>query len=195
MSNPPLFFRCADNLAFRKLCEADLPYLSELKAETWQKTHNATIANDVDQLNWFSSLSSDVNFPRTLFLSFVSIKQDKVYGFYKIANIDYINRTADVGWDLLKPARGLGIGKTLVRDGASFCFEVLNLRRLTAEILVNNKPSQKCAQKAGFVVEGLKRNSVYLRGVGNVEAYTSSQVWGLLRDDFELQAELIDRAI
>ena len=194
MSNIPLFFRCAETCAFRKMAESDLPYISEIKAETWQNTHNATIANADNQADWFSSLSSDVNMPRTLFLTFVQLKEDRVYGFYKIANIDYINRTADVGWDLVKAARGYGLGSVLVREGAAFCFEVLNLRRLTAEILTSNKPSQRCAEKAGFICEGMKRNAVYLRGVGAVEAYAGSQVWGLLRDDFAIPEELIDRA-
>jgi RimJ/RimL family protein N-acetyltransferase len=194
MSNIPLLFRCSDTCAFRKLDELDLPYLTAIKAETWQDTHNATIANADNQRAWLLSLVSDVNMPKTLFLTFVQIKGKRVYGFYKITNIDYINRTADVGWDLVKSARGAGLGSVLVREGAAFCFEVLNLRRLTAEILTGNKASQRCAEKAGFIVEGVKRQAVYLRGVGTVEAYAGSQVWGLLRDEFELPAELIDRA-
>ena len=194
MSDIPLFFRCSDTCAFRKTEVADLPYLTAIKAETWQNTHNATIANAEDQKAWFASMSSDVNTPKTLFLSFIQIKGQRVYGFYKISNIDYINRTADVGWDLVKSARGVGLGAVLVREGAAFCFEVLNLRRLTAEILTSNKASQRCAEKAGFITEGLKRQAVYLRGVGTVEAYAGSQVWGLLRDEFEMSSEITVRA-
>jgi RimJ/RimL family protein N-acetyltransferase len=195
--SPPPFFHCERGYGFRKLEQTDLPILSGLKAETWQDTHNATIANTEDQRDWFLRSQTDVNQPSSLFLSFVC-GDDKVHGFYKIANINYINRSADVGWDLVPEARGHGLGTILVHEGAAFCFEMLNLRRLSAEILITNMMSQRCAQKAKFVVEGVKRQAVYARGEGFAENYVDSQMWGLLREDFNKSFAIaqtkIDRA-
>ena len=192
--NVPTLTTCDDSFGLRKLARQDVPILSELKAETWQNTHSGTIANEDDQNRWFDSMQTDVNQPDKLLLTFVQREGDRdVAGFFKLANIDYISRCADVGWDLVPEYRGMGIGKVLVQGGASFCFNFLNLRRLTAEILITNGASQKCAEASGFVVEGLKREAVYARKPYNRDNvtpasgshYVHSQVWGLLREEWK----------
>jgi RimJ/RimL family protein N-acetyltransferase len=194
--NIPTLFACDKNFGFRKLRREDLPLLSELKAETWGNTHTGTIVNEEDQERWFDSMQTDVNQPDKLFLTLVQREGEEkdVVGFFKLANIDYINRCADAGWDLVPDYRGMGIGKVLIRGGAAFCFNFLNLRRLTAEILVSNIASQKCAAAAGFIVEGLKREAVYVRKEydknnrtpASGSHYVDSQVWGLLRSEIDV---------
>jgi|TARA_R110000824_G_scaffold82768_10_gene207483 RimJ/RimL family protein N-acetyltransferase len=194
--NVPTLFACDKNFGFRKLRREDVPLLSELKAETWKNTHTGTIVNADDQDRWFDSMQTDHNQPDKLFLTLVQRKgkEKDVVGFYKIANVDWVSRCADVGWDLVPDYRGMGIGKVIVRGGASFCFNFLNLRRLTAEILVSNVASQNCAAAANFVIEGLKREAVYVRKEydrNNVTPasggeYAHSQVWGLLRSEINI---------
>ena len=189
--NVPTLFKCNESFGLRKLARGDVRLLSELKAETWGNTHTATIANKDDQERWFDSMQTDVNQPDKLFLTLVQRegKEKDVVGFFKLANINYINRCADAGWDLMPDYRGMGIGKVLVKGGVSFSFGFLNLRRLTAEILVSNVASQKCALSAGFVEEGVKREAVFVRkeyDKNNLTPasgihYVDSQVWGLLR--------------
>ena len=133
--NIPTLYVCDENFGFRKLARGDLRLLSELKAETWGNTHTGTIVNEEDQDRWFDSMQTDVNQPDKLFLTMVQRegKEKDVVGFFKLANIDYINRCADAGWDLMPDYRGMGIGKIIVKGGASFSFNFLNLRRLTAD--------------------------------------------------------------
>jgi RimJ/RimL family protein N-acetyltransferase len=186
--NIPTLYSCRGGFGFRKLVRRDLPALSELKAETWSNTHTATIVNSEDQDRWFDSMQTDVNQPTKLFLTLTAAADSstEAIGFFKIANVDYINRTADVGWDLLAAYRGKGIGQVLVTGGASFCFNFLNLRRLTAEILATNVASQRRAESAGFVMEGVKREAVYVRipykhgPLSTGTSYVDSQIWGLL---------------
>jgi RimJ/RimL family protein N-acetyltransferase len=193
--NVPTLTACNENFGLRKLERGDVPLLTALKSETWRRTHRSTIVNADDQNRWFDSMQTDVNQPDKLFLAFVQRKGDRdVAGFFKLANVDYISRCADVGWDLVPDYRGKGLGKVLVGGGASFCFNFLNLRRLTAEILINNEASQKCAQASGFVVEGLKREAVYERKAYDKKNltpasgghYIDSQVWGLLRSEWRI---------
>lgn len=163
-----------------RLCKLEmgtLEPLKDLKRESWLSTHQITIANDADQRRWLESLEEeDVNTPKNLVLT--AFRSSTIFGIYKILNVDYINRTANVGWDVYEKNRGKGLGKKLVIAGAAFCFDILNLRRLDAEILANNGASLKCAQNAGFSKEGVRRQAVHKLG-----EYVDSVVLGLLSSE------------
>lgn len=160
-------------LTFCKVEEFHLDYFKELKDDSWMMTHQKTIINRADQQAWFDHLDDDPNCPKNLVLSV--LKNTTLIGCYKVLRIDYISRSADVGWDLLADFRGKNLGKDIVAGGANFCFDILNLRRLNAEILETNIPSQKCAEATGFVLEGVKREAVH-----KPEGFVDSQSWGLL---------------
>jgi RimJ/RimL family protein N-acetyltransferase len=178
----------SNELVFFKLEEDDLEDLLRLKQESWETTHNVTIANRDDQDRWFASLDRNVHSPRSLVLVACKsrAKEDGVkrtsgtkVGIFKITNVDYISRTADTAWDIFEDWRGKGFGKKIVAGGSHFCFGILNLRRLTAEILSINEPSAKCASAAGYVHEGTKRQLTHKNG-----EFLDSQVWGLLNSEF-----------
>lgn len=167
-------------LKFGKIEQSDVTDFWHLKQDSWMMTHQKTIINHADQQAWFDHMEGNPNNPSNLVLS-VRSRQNGIYvltGCYKVLRIDYISRSADVGWDLLKEFRGKGLGKAIVAGGANFCFDILNLRRLNAEILETNVPSQKCAEAAGFVLEGVKRESVH-----KPEGFVDSQFWGLLESE------------
>lgn len=174
-----------ENIKLEKLERMHVGRLEDLKKESWLSTHQVTIVNYQDQIRWFEHLDVDVNAPRNLVLQAVTL--DDSYGFhertnfgvFKIFNVDYINRTADVGWDIFKEFRGRKLGKLLVRAGTSFCFDVLDLYRLNAEILAGNEVSLACALGAGFVKEGMKRNAVH-----KPDQRVHSVVLGLLKDEW-----------
>ena len=171
-------------LRLEKLQEDDLHDLWKLKQESWGTTHNITIVNRDDQDRWFKSLDQNVHSPRNLVLVAYTkevgsgINESKV-GIFKIANVDYVSRTADTAWDIFENFRGKGFGKKLVYAGTAFCFDILNLRRLTAEILSINFASQNCAAHAGYVHEGTKRQLTHKRS-----EFLDSEVWGCLRSEF-----------
>lgn len=159
----------AIDLTFRKLEREDLPRLLELKQETWSNTHSTTIVNMEDQERWFDSLDKDVHCPRNLILvAFLSPQPPKNVidrvGIFKIFNVNYVNGSADVAWDIFREMRGKKYGKILVSGGVQFCMDILGLRRLNAEILRYNEASLKCALAAGFVEEGVRRKAVFKSG-------------------------------
>jgi RimJ/RimL family protein N-acetyltransferase len=102
-------------------------------------------------------------------------------GIFKVFGIDYQNRTADTGWDIFEDHRGKGFGKKLVAAGAAFCFNILNLHRLNAEILSTNVASLRCAEAAGYVLEGTRRQAVHKEG-----KYVDSHILGILFSDANL---------
>jgi len=165
-------------ITFTKLDFENLSALLALKNDTWMHTHTTTLANTSDQERWFESLDGNVICPRNLVLQAhrEDLPSDNMIGIFKIFNINYVNSTANVAWDIFKPMRGKGHGKRIVQGGVKFCSDILNLRRLDAEILEHNVASIKCAEFAGFVREGVRRQAVYKSG-----HYIDSVIYGFLR--------------
>ena len=168
-----------DLITLRKLSKNDLSLLFDLKQESWFGTHHVTIVNETDQEQWFENLDKNPHSPSNLFL-IAEYTDESGYnipiGLFKITNIDWVNRQADVAWDIFRIHRGKGLGKKLVTTGTRFAFEILNLHRLNAEILYTNEASQKCACAAGYLKEGCKRQAVFKYGI-----YIDSWMYGIIQ--------------
>jgi RimJ/RimL family protein N-acetyltransferase len=121
-----------------------------------------------------------VHAPKNLVLSasLVESANAPVFGIFKCFDVDYIKRNAQAGWDILASHRGQGLGRRLVSAGVAFCFEILNLERLSAEILADNERSRRCAEGSGFRNEGCRQQAVYRKG-----HYIDSLIFGILRSD------------
>lgn len=65
---------------------------------------------------------------------------------------------AEVGYWLCKQARGRGIAATAVRLVSGWAFAELGIERLNLTTAVENVPSQRVAENAGFTREGLLRS-------------------------------------
>jgi [ribosomal protein S5]-alanine N-acetyltransferase len=163
-------------ITFRRLDKQDLPDLLDLKKESWFGTHTVTLANSYNLETWFEEVSSNTHCPRNLIL--VAVINDYPRGIFKILNIDWQSRRAEVGWDIYEHSRKQGYGKEMVAEGVNYCFNVINLRRLDAQILVNNEASLKCARAAGFIPEGLQRKAIFKNG-----KYLDNHLFGLLKEE------------
>jgi RimJ/RimL family protein N-acetyltransferase len=81
--------------------------------------------------------------------------------------INFINRVhqmANLGYWVRTSAAGVGIATRATRLVASFAFEQLGLQRIEIVVAVGNIPSQRVAEKAGAVREGVLRNRLLIRG-------------------------------
>ena len=61
--------------------------------------------------------------------------------------------SVEIGYGLAAPCRGRGIGTELVRQLAELLLARPDVRRLTAEVLLDNVPSHRVLEKNGFAVE------------------------------------------
>lgn len=163
-----------NGINLRILEEYDCQLMKELKDESWFGTHRVTIKNQNQQIKWFNGIDNINNF------FFVASCQDAIVGVYKATNCDWMSRQLDSGLDVFYKYRGKGYGKKILECGVDFCFEILNMNRLNAEILSNNIASKKCHEFCGFLEEGKKRDCIYKCGV-----YLDSYIYGLLRKDWE----------
>lgn len=121
--------------------------------------HRPTITTMAGQRDWLASLDKDPHHPKNLVLMAERQVEGSaaIIGIFKIADIDYINRMADVGWDIFPRYRGRGFARNMITTGTLFAIEVLNLRRVTAEIRADNPASLASVRSVGYTHEGTKR--------------------------------------
>jgi RimJ/RimL family protein N-acetyltransferase len=84
-----------------------------------------------------------------------------VVGHISLGNIDRKNKSARVGKVLVgdKNVRGKGIGERLMKEILKVAFDELKLHRVSLGVFDFNAPAISCYEKAGFIKEGLHRDS------------------------------------
>jgi RimJ/RimL family protein N-acetyltransferase len=97
-----------------------------------------------------------------LFLVVADAADDRVLGCVWLWNVDLLNGRGEVGYWLLKPARGRGAATRAVRLLVDYAFGALGLERLELFTLPGNTASERVAERAGFAREGVLRS--YRRG-------------------------------
>jgi len=147
-------------VSFRKVDESDLEELMRLKMEVWRCNHSMVFLNGRDQVAWLDGLRS--RNPDDLVLAAVS--DGRRFGFLKVLGIDWVSRSASIGWDVLDGFRGNGFGRRLVMAGVRFCVDILGLGSLDAEVLGSNGASMRCAEAAGFRRVGTRNRRVWKDG-------------------------------
>ena len=81
--------------------------------------------------------------------------------------LNFINRVhqfANLGYWVRTSATGRGFATRATRLAARFGFEQLGLHRIEIVAAVNNLPSQRVAEKAGALREGVARKRLLIRG-------------------------------
>lgn len=170
-----------NHVSFRKADKQDAKNLLALKNDSHASRHSVTLANLTSQEKWIESISHETHCPRNVLL-IASFEDDTNhiydFGVFKLFNIDWQSRRAEAGWDIFEEFRGKGKGKKLVEAGVDFAFNIMNLRRLDAQILVTNEKSLKCAKHAGFQVEGCQKEAIFKNN-----QYIDSLMLGILRKE------------
>ena len=89
----------------------------------------------------------------------------EVLGTCGLNQIDRINLRANLGYWVRTSRTGRGLAACATRLLADFGFNDLGLRRLEITVAVENRASQRVAEKAGALREGLLRERLRLQGV------------------------------
>lgn len=77
---------------------------------------------------------------------------------------DVYRKSAEVGYWLAEPFWGQGIMSEAIRRISEEAFCRMDIVRLYAEPFARNTGSRRALEKAGFVLEGILRSSVYKNG-------------------------------
>lgn len=81
----------------------------------------------------------------------------KIIGIVLLHGKDKLNNSCKIGYIISKQEQNKGYITEAIKSVISFCFEVLEIHRIEANVLPNNLKSIKILEKIGFHYEGLKK--------------------------------------
>jgi RimJ/RimL family protein N-acetyltransferase len=109
-------------------------------------------------------------------VSFVVEVDGTAVGGASLFDFDSFAHHAEAGISLVPGARGRGIGTAAIVQLVEFGFVRRNLRRIHLQAIASNAGAIRAYEKAGFVVEGRRREHAWVRG-----AYEDIVLMGILR--------------
>lgn len=102
---------------------------------------------------------------------------DRVIGSCGLNRLDFVNGTANLGYWVRTSAAGRGVATAAARKLQHWAFESTGLHRLEILAAVENRGSQRVAEKAGAVREAVLRSRLVGRGRRH-----DAVLYALLRD-------------
>ena len=131
------------------------PNINKWLEVRWKKQDIKSVKQFVKKMN-----KSKNNYLLGIFLK----KDKKHIGNIKIGNIDYNNKSAEIGFFIgEKKYQGLGIASKSIKLVCNYCFRSLKLKYLFGQVYEKNIASQKCFIKNNFVKSGhFKKKVVYM---------------------------------
>jgi ribosomal-protein-serine acetyltransferase len=85
-------------------------------------------------------------------------------GSIGLHHLDWLVRSAHIGYWLSPDARGNGVVTRAVERLTLHAFARLDIHRLEIRAVVENRPSRAVAERAGYVFEGVLRDAELLHG-------------------------------
>jgi diamine N-acetyltransferase len=133
-----------------------------------------------DEERWFESLPNRKN--EFLFAVEALVDGRWVHiGNVGLHDVDWKNSHATFGIALgEKQYWGQGYGTQAARTVLRYAFNELNLHRVELEVFAFNPRAIRCYEKAGFRLEGTRRQSHFHQG-----QYHDAYRMGILRDEFQ----------
>ena len=108
----------------------------------------------------------------------------KLVGLVSLVRIDCLSRSAELSIMIGRSEDRLqGAGSFAINEMLRHAFENLNLRRVELQVLEDNLCAQHVYEKAGFKLEGLRREAVYKNG-----KYLNCKLYAVLRRDWAAHA-------
>lgn len=92
----------------------------------------------------------------------IELETNAFLGVLGINSINRVNKFANLGYWVRTSRTGRGIALRATRLGARFVLEQLDLHRVEIMASVDNLPSQRVAEKAGALREGILRKRLWL---------------------------------
>lgn len=100
---------------------------------------------------------------------------ERYIGQLDMFRVDWRLRLGELGMVIGSAAnRGQGLGREALELMQRFAFRTLGLERLEMEVHMENHAARQCYQKAGFVLEGVKRHAFLPTGAIAMWAFSAS---------------------
>lgn len=102
----------------------------------------------------------------------------RLLGMVSLHRIDWLRRSGGVGYWVRRSQQGRGIAPEAARAMLDVAFIECGLHRVEVLVALENKPSQRVAEKVGFIREGVARGAEFVNG-----RYLDHIQYALLRGD------------
>jgi len=130
--------------------------------------------------NWFVGMLKRPEEEQPLVIEIRSEDEWEMVGNCGVHSIDWRCRMATLGIFIgEKENWNQGYGTEVMRLLIKHGFDTLNLNRLSLEVFENNIGAIRCYEKAGFVLEGRKRQAMYKDG-----RYLDILMMSVLREEY-----------
>ena len=147
--------------------------------EVTKYMESGSFPNTVEKMQeYFKNVGRSNN---NVLLAIVDKKTDKHIGNVRLGPINWIHRTSFLGIMIgEKDFWGKGYGTEALKLIMDYAFNRLNLHKISAGMNASNKPSIRAYEKAGFKVEGQRKDELYVNG-----EYHDVIIMGLTKEDFQ----------
>jgi len=135
-----------------------------------------------DQARWTDSPRRDHDGP--WHFTIVERATGLPVGLASTHNVDWRNRTAEHATKIHPDVQRRGLAFDAGMARLSWAFFVVGLRRITSAVLDFNEASQRGLERAGYRLEGRRREAVFKDG-----RWCDVLLYGLLRSEFEQHPE------
>ena len=172
-----------DRLILRQVTQDDanslLKYLSDKDVMKYVGLEPFKSIDDaLDEISWYKSIFEK----RTGIRWGITLKgQGEVIGSCGFLNLVSQHYRSEIGVESGEHW-GKGIASEAFEAVIRYGFEQMNLQRIEALIEPPNKPSQKLAEKQGFIREGLLKNYEF-----NCGKFDDLYMYSLLKQDFNIK--------
>lgn len=151
-----------DKIYLGAIQKEDICFINQLRNDWDNKKMTLGIRFPIsleDDSNWFSKTSND----HTNKNAYFSIRNylDKFVGMIQLSSIDWINRTAYLGYQIIREEFGNGYATESIKLMLDYSYNVLNLNKILVEIASYNIVSLHIAEKIGFKIEGQLKNQIF----------------------------------
>jgi ribosomal-protein-serine acetyltransferase len=115
---------------------------------------------------------------RAIELAIQSRHSGELLGMISLHRIDWLRRSAGMGYWIRRTSWGKGLATEAARAALDLGFNGCGLHRIEVHIAVENRASQRVAEKLGLVREGVARGVEFVNG-----RYLDHIQYALLRSD------------
>lgn len=170
------------NIALRPLRVEDLPIIHEWRNDLLIKKQTQgirfPITKELDE-EWLESVLNDKS-NRRIILAIEDTDGQNLIGIIQATGIDWISRTCDFGIQIPNTEyQGKGVGKKAMTSFFDYLFNLLGLRKICLQVVVDNELAIGSYNKLGFEEEGRLKEQFYWDG-----AYHDVLLMGLFKNKF-----------
>lgn len=170
-------------LILRPLVKDDLPALFALNGdeEVMRYTPHGPWQTPADGEAWFERVKA--NREKGEAVEFVIVLRDggRPIGTMCLFRFNEPVGSAEIGYLLVREHWGKGLMKEAVAALVEFGFELMELKRIEAQLDPRNEASAKVLERTGFSREGHQRRNFFAKG-----EYSDTWLYGMLREDARL---------